>query len=372
MGKPISTPLWVAGLLGLGAPMAIAQQVVEIDYTAGRTIMDDEWRSMLSLTMAVDWDRRILYIADREEPEGVMAFSLETGEMVRMIAAPVGEGPYEFARGRTDISLVADGGLYVTGYQRVVEYDPTGEPVSSWSPRAPMSRAVCNLGGAPAVPTQGGVVRRGTDPDQDEYIGAVRADGEVLDTNTDADAQQVGMRLVMSRIACRDDRAYVVMSYDTGPDSVFVYHVDGEAPVLAVPTQGTEGKGKCEQQVGGVRRSIPCPIWSQNLQPSFDDHGNLVLLGADREYHGAIVNPETGCYALVRNTPGDRRLLPVRIYADSALVFKHSVSQMRFRGETHDVVDTNSADGISIHPLRHVSGEPCPGVLPSVGSRIPR
>ena len=63
----------------LCAPAAAAQQILEVDLSAGRTIIDDQWRSMGSIVLAVDHDRGILYVNDAEEPEGIMAFSLATG-----------------------------------------------------------------------------------------------------------------------------------------------------------------------------------------------------------------------------------------------------------------------------------------------------
>ena len=66
---------------------------------AGRTIIDDQWRSMGSVTLAVDHDRGILYVNDAEEPEGIMAFSLSTGERIRVLPAREGDGPHEFSQG---------------------------------------------------------------------------------------------------------------------------------------------------------------------------------------------------------------------------------------------------------------------------------
>ena len=40
---------------------------------------------MGSVTLAVDHDRGILYVNDAEEPEGIMAFSLSTGERIRVL-----------------------------------------------------------------------------------------------------------------------------------------------------------------------------------------------------------------------------------------------------------------------------------------------
>ena len=146
------------------ASEANAQQVAEIDFTSGRTILEDEWRGLGASLVAVDWERSVLYAHDDEEPNGIMAFSLLTGEWIRTIRTPRGEGPYEFSQGRVDIDLAPGGGIYVSGYSRVVEYDSLGTPVDSWTPAAaPLPGRVCGLNGHPAVPTREGVVRRGPD-----------------------------------------------------------------------------------------------------------------------------------------------------------------------------------------------------------------
>ena len=100
---------WVAGFLVLSALPADAQQVLEIDFTNGRTIIDDEWRSMGSHLMAVDWSRSILYVDDDEEPEGIMAFSLETGDWLRTVPTPKGDGPFEFPQTRTGMDVAPMG-----------------------------------------------------------------------------------------------------------------------------------------------------------------------------------------------------------------------------------------------------------------------
>ena len=91
----------VLALLAAAAcpPTAAAQQILEVDLSAGRTIIDDQWRSMGSITLAVDHDRGILYVNDAEEPEGIMAFSLSTGERIRVLPAREGDGPHEFSQG---------------------------------------------------------------------------------------------------------------------------------------------------------------------------------------------------------------------------------------------------------------------------------
>ncbi|MYG81053.1 MAG: hypothetical protein F4187_04485 [Gemmatimonadetes bacterium] len=52
----------------------------------------------------------------------------------------------------------------------------------------------------------------------------------------------------------------------------------------------------------------------------------------------------------------------LHVYQDSALVFRNAAwgdDQGRF-------TLSSAANRVSLHPLRRVSGEPCPGMLPSV------
>ena len=181
----------------------------------------------------------------------------------------------------------------------------------------------------------------------------------------------VTMRLINAQIACAEDRAYVVIPYPNSPDTVFVYHRSGDASRLVIPGGKIEGAPECRME--GIRTDAgqvlqpagPCPPWSKKLYPSFDDRGNVVLLGIDTRIHGAVIDPDTGCHALIRATTGNRNI-PVRIHQDSALVFHSAVQQRAFQGRTIDVVDINSSNGVSMRPLRRVSGEACPGMLPSV------
>lgn len=87
------------------------QHIVEIDYSAGRTILEGEWRAIRLSDLATDWDRNLLYVHDPEEPDGIMVFSLETGDWLRTISTPRGEGPFEFPQGKGRMALAADGRL---------------------------------------------------------------------------------------------------------------------------------------------------------------------------------------------------------------------------------------------------------------------
>lgn len=116
----------------LAAPAAGAQQILEIDTAVGRVILDDEWRAIRTIgDMPLDRTRALLYANDDEEPEGVMVFSLETGEWIRTIPTPTGGGPRELERGMSGMALGRDGRLYVSGYVRVLEFGPLGGSTSA-------------------------------------------------------------------------------------------------------------------------------------------------------------------------------------------------------------------------------------------------
>ena len=354
----------VMGIAALAGTAAEAQQVVTVDYEAGRTIIHDEWRAMYPGTVAVDWDGNILYVRDGEEPEGIMAFSLQTGEWIRTIPTPTGGGPQELTHGFRSMAIARGGGIYISGLLRVIEFDALGIYVSTWTPEAPSRKAVCDFGGAPAVPTQGGVVRRSLVGD--ENIGPVLANGRALKAATLDVGVAISRTLASSRMACLEDVAYVVLSYDAGPDSVFVYRRGDEERRITVPTDFLEEDCVREVNVNGMTLRRECPVWSQRLQPSFNGLGNLVLLGSDNTVQGVVIDPESGCYAIVR-TPSSRGHWVAGIHADSALVFRLDTGRRHIEGLGEmNVTYGNSATGLMMSPLRRVSGEPCPGMLPSV------
>ena len=360
--------IMIAVAATVGAPSVDAQQVLEIDYTTGRTIIDDEWRYMRTADLAVDRSRGILYVIDAEEKEGIMAFSLETGEWIRTIPTAEGDGPREFPGGRSSTAIAPDGGLYVSGLGRVVEYDALGAFVSSWTPDWKMSQNVCDFGGEPAIPIPSGVTRRGPEGAADVIPSTGAGDGAPEIRSSEENHAFVTTH-VGARIVCTESAAFVVRSYVDGPDSVLVYHRRGEVGRVAVPTDFADWEG-CEKREtrtasGQVtERRAPCWVWNRGLTPSMDDRGNLVLLGEDFNFAGTIINPETGCYAIVRKDPStDKARVPVRILGDSILVL-HNHSEPNENGGT--TYYTDSANRVSLHPLRRVSGEPCPGMLPSL------
>ena len=368
MSRPLYIPLSavLAALCAIPcAPAAAAQQILEVDLSAGRTIIDDQWRSMGSVVLAVDHDRGILYVNDAEEPEGIMAFSLSTGERIRLLPAREGDGPHEFSQSHTGMTMGPGGRLYVSGVLRVVEFDSSGVAIGSWTPRAPTSKPVCNFGGQPAVPAQNGVIRRGPDG-TDEGIGPNVVNSHVLVARDREEGAATGDRIWSARIACTDNAAYVAMEYPGSPDTVFVYHRNGEEGRLPVPTEFTEDLPECTLRSrlsnGVVLPDRPCPTWNERLYPSLDGRGNIVLMGYHAEIAGAVVNPETGCYAVLRKSEANPALRVARIYADSALVFTWDTERTTV-GNTTRVVMHAGANRVSLHAIRRVSGEGCEGMV---------
>ena len=341
--------------------------VLEIDYTAGRTIIDDERRSMRTSDLAVDRSRGILYVIDAEEREGIMAFSLETGGWIRTVRTPRGYGLREFPGGRWSTAIAPDGGIYVSGPGRVLEHDALGAFVGTWSPAWQKGTRVCDFDGEPAIPMRSGVMRRGPDG-TDDPIPAQAAVEDGFITRSSDDATAFNTTHVGARIACTGSTAFVVRSYLGGPDSVFMYHRSGEVGRVAVPTDFADWDG-CERREvrtpsGQSVGRAPCWVWNRALTPSFDGRGNLVLLGENFDFAGTIINPGTGCYAIIRkDSSTDKARVPVRILGDSILVF-HNRSESNEDGGT--TYYTDSANRVSLHSLRRVSGEPCPGMLHSL------
>lgn len=356
-------------MVGVGvcaAHPALAQQVLEIDLGVGRTVIDDPWRSMSSRVLALDEPRSVLYVNDAEEPEGIMVFSLETGEWLRTIAVPEGEGPREIPGGHRWMDVGKDGQLYVFGLTKVIEFDAVGAAVNSWLPTAPSSLRGCAFGDGAAIPTQRGVIRMSADGY--DGIGPDVVNSHVLSVSGVDEAWALTDLIRKAKIGCTTEAAYVAMAYPPpNPDTVFVYTMAGVEGRLSVPTEFTEDADKCIRRQHIAGRLIaegPCPTWNHGLYPSVDGHGDIVLMGYHKEIAGAVIDPDTGCYAILRKPERDATLSVARVYADSVLVFTRDTTTRDLDGREATVLYRSNR--VSIHPLRRVSGEPCPGMLPSV------
>ncbi len=337
---------------------AAAQQVVEIDFAGGRDVINDEMRAIHLSPIAIDHGRGILYVRDLEEPDGIMVFSLETGEWVRTYRIPRGEGPGE-VREISRFALASKGGLYVLGHNRVIQLDSAGGFVSSWSAWGSPPPAICEFGGRPTIVVQGGLKRRTAEGGAD-IIGARRPVGEFWTARIDEDMSEIG-RWRGARVACTDDAALLVLPNrkvvepgrirrysSTGPDSILVYSTRGLEKVLVVPTEYADERS-----------------WNRSMKPSLDVRGNLIVASTDNVVPGAIIDPRTGCYAVLRYGEAQMDREFVGVYRDSALVFHRDYDRMTADGKR---VATFYAEArkVSLNPLRRLSGPSCRGMLTSV------
>ena len=334
------------------------QQVVEIDFANGRDVINDELRAIHLSPIAIDHSRGALYVRDLAEPNGIMVFSLETGEWLRTYQIPRGEGPGE-VREISRFALASEGGLYVLSQTNVIQLDSAGGFVSSWSAWGSRPPTLCEFGGRPTIAVQGGLKRRAAEGVAD-IIGARRPVREFWVRRQGEDRSDIH-RWRGARMACTDDLAFLVLPSrkavesggtrrysNTGPDSILVYSTYGVERVLAVPTDYADERA-----------------WNRNLNPSLDTRGNLVVASSDGLIPGAIIDPRTGCYAVLRNreAQSDREFLG--IYKDSALVFHRDYDREMADGK-RVVTLYAEARKVSLNPLRHLSGPSCPGMLPSV------
>ena len=355
-----------------GSSSLHAQEVVEIDFLEERVVLEDSTRAMSHTRMAVDPVRGVLYVEDREEPRGVISFSLHTGEHLLTIAVPEGEGPNELPKSASGMVAIPGGGLFVADVGRVLEFDLLGRAVSHWQPRATVARTtVCVLGNEPAIPAMRGVIRRGTDG-TDDFLGPEVLDVTAARSISRAEYGALVDRVWYSKMACDAEVAYVVSPNEVDkPDSVIAYGLDGASERRFAAPVGPEHPDKrCELTVtmNGRTQNLPCPAWHHQLTPSLDEAGNLILLGKDDAFAGVIMNPETQCYALLRPEPVDVRKRVMRIHKDSALVFE-VIAEIDTTQTPARVSLDQYAFRVSMNALRRIEGEPCPGILPSVEAR---
>lgn len=334
------------------------QQVVEIDFANGRDVINDELRAIHLSPIAIDHGRGALYVRDLAEPNGIMVFSLETGEWLRTYRVPRGEGPGE-AGEISGFALASEGGLYVLSQTNVIQLDSAGGFVSSWSAWGSRPPALCEFGGRPTITVQGGLRRRGAEGVAD-IIGAHRPVREFWARRVGEDRSEID-KWGGARVACTDDLAFLVLpsrevvrsgrirrnSY-TGPDSILVYSTDGVEKVLAVPTEYADERA-----------------WNRNMKPSLDTQGNLVVASDDGVVPGAIIDPRSGCYAVLRNREFQLHREFLGVYRDSALVFHRDYDERKADGR-RAVTLYAEARKVSLNPLRHLGGPSCPGMLTSV------
>lgn len=346
----------VAAVAASGATPALGQQVLEADHEAGRTVIDGPYRaiSLYGFHVGIGHSEKAVYVRDLEEPEGVMVFSLVTGELLRTVGIRKGDGPAEL-RAITSITPASDGGMYVSGFERVLEFDSHGTLESSWTIQHETGRNVCELDGAPTVIGQAGnLVRRGADGTH-EVVGEWSLP-PLYEYQPDETRETVLAAYRRNRSAY-----YHTTLTCTG----------GAAFVLMIPESGRVGSLSVVRRRGPIdQMELPSEFQEERdwhrAAPSLDGQDNIVLISEDNLIWGALIEPDTGCYAILRN-PGGSRLVGqfYGIYGDSAVVLHRDYEEYR-DGVRKVVTVWDTAARVSLVPFRRVSGDPCPGMFPSL------
>ena len=283
----------------------------------------------------------------------MIAFSLATGDRLRLMSVSQGEGPGEL-NGLGGAVLAPEGGIYLWRYPKALLLDGRGIVVDEWRPDVPEVWAdLCILGGRPAVAVRSGLVRRGVDG-SDDRIGWTSSGRGSQRVETVDEAVAVIGEPMKTRLACRGDLAFVLPGRAAPADSVFVYSIDRLERKLAIPGE------LIEEAVGFAFGRLDVL--------ADDGRGNIVLLGADpfAEVPGAVMDPRSGCHALLRNPRPQLFRQFVGVYADSAVVF-HWDHEEETSGGERVVHLRDRANRISVHPLEPLrGGEPCADILPTL------
>lgn len=263
-----------------------AQQVLEIDFANGRDVINDDMRAVVLWPVAIDHVRGAIYVRDLEEPDGVMAFALATGERLRTYRIPKGDGPGEL-RQLEGFALAPGQGLYVLGNRKVLHLDSIGKVDSYWRFAAARARStICDFGNQPTIGIQGGLKRRNPDG-VDENIGSRVVDGGESWLGVTGEGWSDVLKWRRAQLACTPSVAYLVFPNEeirespnsglrrysnTGPDSILVFFRNGQEGRLKVPTEFADERA-----------------WNQDLKPSMDTNGDLVLASLNGGVPGAIV-----------------------------------------------------------------------------------
>lgn len=355
--SPVVLGLTLSGATASPPIPALAQETFRIDYDRGRTVIEDPWRAIDPYEYAIDHAGRVLYVNDLEERDGVMAFSLESGERLRTIRIPLGEGPGEL-EGFGGVALAPGGSLYLWRYPKAILVNATGAVAGEWRPdAASLWMDMCVFGTEPAVPSPHGLIRRGDDGRDESMPAPPPTDRGAVRAGTPEVAVAALRVLANTRLSCTDDAAFVAPNHPGDPGAILVYARSGATGRLEAPPSILEDPVTGE---GGRLDLLPD-----------DGRGNLVLVARDPfgRFPGALMDPDSGCHALLRNPRVQSYRQFAGIHADSALVF-HWDYEEEMRDGRRIMHIRDRANRVTLHPLVRVEGgEACAGILPSVRAR---
>lgn len=311
---------------------AATQQMLEVDFDAGRQVAGGEEYLFYDATVAVDYGRRLLLASEAADPTRVHAFSLDDGSVQGVFGSErPGDGPGELRK--VGGTAVGPDGVFVAGPGRVIHWSWSGTLLHQWTPKAPSAYPVCALNGRPVVTLQKGVVFRDDNGESVALGGEARHDLDATPTT----AHDVAMAYVSTLLACADSSAYVLAG---GSHILTEYKIDTEPRVVSIPVELVEAGG------------------ATSMFLAYD--GRLVITTFSDKLGGVVMDPETGCYALLPSTRVPGNPMYVGMLADSVVTLEASrkPTTRRVNGKR---ITAYYADPsyIFVRPVRTVSGEPC-------------
>lgn len=324
---------WIVMVVALtaGVPDAATQQKLEVDFDAGRQVAGGEEYMFYASVVAVDYGRRLVLASEAADPTRAHAYSLDDGSIQGVFGGErPGDGPGELRK--VGGTAVGPDGVFVAGPGRVIYWSWSGALLHQWTPKAPSAYPVCALSGRPAVILQKGLVFRSDDGESVALGGEARHD---LDA-TPATGHDVVMAYLSTLLACADSSAYVL----AGDSHILTeYKIGAEPRVVSVPVDLAEAGG------------------ATSMFLAYD--GRLVITTFTDKL-GVVMDPETGCYALLPSTrvPGNPKY--IGMFADSVVTLEAS-RKPTTRMLNGRQVSAYSADPsyIFVRPVRTVSGKPC-------------
>ena len=349
--KRIGRGIAVAVALAVGAAATAAQQVLDVDMDAGRELAGGAEYSFRGDPI-MDYGRRLVLVSEAADPLAVTAYSLEDGSVRAVFGGGrAGDGPGELTQ--VDATAVGPEGVYVAGGGRVLYWSWQGALLHQWKPSTPLTIDLCALRGRPAVPLQhGGLVFRDDDGESVVLDGEARTEMDWTGVRTNEEAFRVIHAYHSNMMACNDSAAYVL----AGASHALTEHKTGMEPRwIPMPPELVEAARM------RMDRSSESHFFPGYGDLFLAEDGRLVITTFGNWVAGAVVDPATGCYALMTNTNAPVGWSYAGMFGDSVVTLEGSRQPTTgmVDGKRRAVYSTEETH-IFVRPVRSVSGEPCP------------
>lgn len=322
-----------------------AQQVLAVDMDAGRELAGGPEYVFANLSASMDYGRRLVLVPEIVDPMVVRAYSLEDGSVEGVFGNPRrGDGPGELTQ--LYRTVTGSDGVFMSGPGRVLYWSWSGALLYHWTPTAPLTHRLCALDGRPAVALEEGVVFRGDDGESIALGGEARTWLKTTPVSHEASVDAY----MSVQLACAGSSAYVLAGVD---HALTEYRLGAEPRRIPMPAELVEAASKM--------RELTSREWGYgNMFPA--DDGRLVITRVTDvdELVGAVVDPETGCYALLKQQPPGGFPTYVGMFADSVVMLEASRDPtVRMIDGRRISVYSSDKSYMFVRPVRAVAGEPC-------------